>query len=480
VDFPTLKVFFADSPIARLFRRDNPAAILGFLHHAFVETPRAAVPEGQLVAMLRDYSEMISGLGEKAASDPAKTIEDWCSNGFGILSKYFDPNGDVMCEMTADAHRVVSWVHNLTTTEFVAAESKIKSLWRDIETMVERATTNPAVRLEQLQKQIDTLEAEAKRLRETGEMEVLTPSQVNQDFVRLVALMREIPGDFRTVEEKLQQVASSISTRMMEEDANRGELVRMALDADEQLRRSEQGQSFDGFWQFLVGEGQRQQFEDVVELLYGIEGLTEQNRDNPIFRTLFSLLLREGEKVIRSQQRLSGQLRRAMDLTVRTHRRALMQSLREAKRAALARRDEFAGNRRFIYINDDSTLSSFMTRPLYERPVKADLTVDLVEASNAGGRELLAQFGGMNPIRLEKLRENVRQMLKGRSLVTLHDIVERYPPQNGVIEIVAYVSIAAESPNNYIDPDYPEEVKLPWRNPPAVLRVPHTLIQEVK
>ncbi len=479
MDIPTLKNFFSESPIARLFRRDNPGTIVAFLYRTFVETPRMAVNEGQLVAMLRDFADEAAALGEKPIGDAAKTVDEWCSEKFGILTKYFDADGEVMCEMTADAHRVISWIQNLTTTEFVAAESKIKSLWRDIENMVERATSNPGVRLEQLQKQIEILEKEADLIRTTGQMEVMTSAQVNADFMRLVNLMREIPGDFRTVEDKLQRVASVISLKMMEADSNRGEIVRLALDADEQLQRSEQGQSFEGFWQFLMAQGQRDQFEQIVEQLYAIGGLSELNRKNPAFRALFSALLREGEKVIRSQQRLSGQLRRAMDIGVRSHRRALMEGLKEVKRAALARREEFAGDRKFMFLNDESTLASFMTRPLFERPFQANLTIELREASSEGGRELLAQFGGMSPIRLEKLRGNLRRMLEGRNIITLSEILELHPPENGVIEIVAYISIAAESPRNLVEPNYPEEVLLPWMNPPAVLRVPHVIIQEV-
>lgn len=479
MDVPTLKSFFSDSPIARLFRRDNPGTIVAFLYLTFVETPRLAITEVQLAAMLRDFSEQASAFGEKPIGDAAKTIDEWCSEKFGILTKYFDADGEVMCEMTADAHRVISWIQNLTTTEFVAAESKIKSLWRDIQNMVERATSNPGIRLEQLQKQIEALEAESTLIRTTGEMEVTTSAQVNADFMRLVSLMREIPGDFRTVEEKLQRVASSISTKMMEADSDRGEIVRMALDADEQLHRSEQGQSFEGFWQFIMAQGQRDQFDEIVEQLYAIGRLSESNRKNPAFRALFSALLREGEKVIRSQQRLSAQLRRAMDIGVRSHRRALLEGLREVKRAALARREEFTGQKRFMHLNDESSLSSFMTRPLYERALQANLTVELREASTTGSKALLAEFGGMSPIRLEQLRSNVRRMLEGRNIVTLSEILELHPPENGVIEIVAYISIAAESPRNLVEPRYPEDLPLPWMNPPTVLRVPHVIIQEV-
>lgn len=479
LEYEIIKNFFSSSPIARLFRRDNPAAIVGFLHLTFVENPRGAIPEGQLAALLQAYSEDLAAIDEKSLGEPQKLIEDWCSEGFGILTKYFGTDGEVMCEMTADAHRVVAFIQNLTTTEFIAAESKIKSLWRDIENLVERATSNPGVRLEQIQKQILALEDEAKTIRTTGQIEVMTSAQVNGDFTRLVALMREIPGDFRTVEEKLQTVAAKISTRMMEEDANRGEIVRLALDADEQLQQSEQGQSFEGFWQFLMAPDQRERFEEYVELLYRIDALSEQNRKNPAFLTLFSALLREGEKVIRSQQRLSAQLRRAMDIRVRSHRRVLMEGLREVKRAALARREEFAGDKKFLYICDDSSISSFMSRPFFERPFEGNLSVELKEAVPDESKELLAQFGGMSPIRLEKLRSNVRELLQGRSLLTLGEILDRFPPENGVIEIVAYISIAAECPRNLIEPNYPEDIPLPWFNPPAILRVPHVIIQEV-
>jgi hypothetical protein len=393
--------------------------------------------------------------------------------------KYFDKEGEVMCEMTADAHKVVSWIQNLTTTQFVAAESKIKSLWRDIEVVVQRASSNPADRLEQLQRQMDAIDAEMQEIRRTGKMDVMTPAQVNAEFARLVGLVREIPGDFRTVEEKLQGVAEMIATRMIEEDANRGELVRLTLDADELLRKSEQGQSFEGFWQFLMAPGQRDQFEQMVDIIYAIHGLNDANRQNPSLRGLFSALMREGEKVVRSQQRISGVLRRAMDVSVRAHRRAVAEAIREIKRNALLHVDDFTGHREFVEVSDAPALDSFMTRPLFEPVTTADLTVDLKEAVSTADRTLLAQFAAMQPIHLEALRRNVRELLQQRSIVTLSDIIERYPLKNGIIELIAYISIAAESPRNVIDPEQPDELALPWLAHSVRLRVPLVIIQTV-
>ncbi len=479
MDYFPLSRFFAESPVARLFRRDNPALIVSFLHETFVATPRMSVPEDQLVAMLTHYLGELQEDGAGPFGDAAKTIEDWCSEGFGILAKYPDQDGEVVCEMTADAHKVVSWIQNLTTTEFVAAESKIKSLWRDIESIVERATTNPAVRLEQLQRQVDAFSAEMDQIRQTGKMDVLTPAQVNEDFARLTALVREIPGDFRTVEERLQRVAQAITSRMLEEDSNRGEIVRLTLDADEELRRSEQGQSFEGFWQFLMASGQRDAFESMVELLYRIEGLSDANRDNLALRSLFRSLLREGEKVIRSQQRISGQLRRAMDVSVRASRRAVTEAIREIKRHAMARRDDFAGRKRFVAIDDEAEIASFMTRPLYEQPVFADLTVDLTEAKQVLDVALLVEFGRMQPIHLERLRQNVRELLRGGQVVTLADIVAAYPPTIGIIEVVAYISIAAESDRNVVDSANTELLRLPQLAEHVRLRVPQVIVAEV-
>lgn len=479
MEYFSLKTFFSESPVARLFRRDNPAMILSFLHETFVATPRMSIPEAQLIALLAHHIAGLEESGEGPFGEPTKMVEDWCSQGFGILVKYPDKEGEVVCEMTADAHKVVSWIQNLTTTEFVAAESKIKSLWRDIQTMVERATSNPADRLDQLQRQVDTLLAEMDEIHRTGKMDVMTPIQVNGDFVRLTSLVREIPGDFRTVEEKLQRVAQAITTRMVEEDANRGEIVRLTLDADEELRKSEQGQSFEGFWQFLMAPGQRDVFESMVDLLYRIDGLSDLNRANPALRSVFRALLREGEKVIRSQQRISGQLRRAMDVSVRANRRAVIEAIREIKRQAMARRGDFAGCRQFISIDDEPEMTSLMTRPLYEPTVAEDLTVTLKEAEQGTNHALLAEFSRMQPIHFERLKANLRALLRSREIITLADIIEAYPPSCGLIEVIAYISIAAESPRNVVDPTRSEDLALPWLPANVRLRVPQVIIQTV-
>jgi hypothetical protein len=481
MDYPTLEAFFSTSPVAKLFRRDWPAMIVAFLHQTFIATPRISLPESQLVALLGGYLEDLTALGKGPFGEPAKLVEDWCRDEFGILEKYFDSEGEVVCQMTGNAHKVVAWIQNLTTVQFVATDSKMKSLWRDLNAVIDRATSNPDDRLLQIERQAEQLQAEATQIRATGQMEVMTPAQLNADFSRLITLVREIPGDFRTVEEKLQQVAANITARMMEEDANRGEIVRIALDSDEELRRSDQGQSFAGFWEFLMAPGQREEFETLIDTLYRIPALSDQNRTNPVLRHLFSVLMREGEKVIRSQQRISGQLRRAMDISVRIHRRAVAEAIREIKRTAHLRREEFAGDRAFCGIFDDPDTDSFMTRPLFEPAEKADLTVDLQVASPLMDPTLLKEFANMRPIRLELLRANLRTLIATRGgLVTLEEVFERYPPVNGLIEVMAYISIVTESRENYISEDTTTLVAIPGLPTNLRLRVPEMAIQTVR
>ena len=61
------------------------------------------------------------------------------------------------------------------------------------------------------------------------------------------------------------------------------------------------------------------------------------------------------------------------------------------------------------------------------------------------------------PLDLPKYRKRVTDVLKEQPQVSLRELIERYPIESGIVDVVAYVAIAGEGSQNVF---YPETMRI--------------------
>jgi hypothetical protein len=98
-----------------------------------------------------------------------------------------------------------------------------------------------------------------------------------------------------------------------------------------------------------------------------------------------------------------------------------------------------------------------MERPLYSpaaRPVIADLVLEVDEPD----LDASALFDRLY-VDKEVLRRNLRHALQDRTQVTLHDLLDTHPLQQGLAELVAYLQLAGDDPRTVFDEEIRETVQ---------------------
>jgi hypothetical protein len=90
-------------------------------------------------------------------------------------------------------------------------------------------------------------------------------------------------------------------------------------------------------------------------------------------------------------------------------------------------------------------------RPLFTPPLRSDID-DTVSLGD--GAEITAD-GLFDRVYVDKarLRDSIRRALQRRDQISLHEIVSAFPLEQGLAELVAYLSIATEEPGAVIDED---------------------------
>jgi hypothetical protein len=113
-----------------------------------------------------------------------------------------------------------------------------------------------------------------------------------------------------------------------------------------------------------------------------------------------------------------------------------------------------------------------MTRPVWREPPRIVPQGSIEIADDDSGWEELRRFRNLPQIRLQDLRRNVDSCLERDETVILSQVLAAFPPKHGIIEILGYLIIAAQTDQHYIADSDNTEIVVPsgkkWRIP-AVL-----------
>jgi len=204
---------------------------------------------------------------------------------------------------------------------------------------VQRSTEDPALRLEQLEQRRDQLQQQIEAIRELGKVDDLyTSTQLRERFLEASALARQLLRDFRLVEDRFRDIARSIQEAQLQPGARKGSLVEFVLDADAELKSSDQGRSFYTFWEFLMAPTRQDELYTLLHEVNLLPDIQTVIREGAVLRHLPSYLVAAGEKVVQSNYRLAEQLRRMLDEQSIAERRRVRELALEIKQIALARK----------------------------------------------------------------------------------------------------------------------------------------------
>lgn len=463
-------------PAVRILAIENSPLLLGFFWTVFKGAGRSVVPEDELRSLLASYlDERRQDEPDVYPASPADYLNDWCKPERGFLRRYFiDGQTEPMIEMTASSEKALVWLESLAETEFVATESRLESVFKDLEELVRRASADPDVRVAALLADIEKLHAEIDHIRATGAAETFSPLQINERFGRLLATARELVGDFRQVEENFRAVARQIAERQAEPNVTKGAVVAHMLDAHDEMRASAQGQSFYAFWRLLLSEESQRRFKGAVQQVYALPELEARLKENRLLARLIGHLLDAGEKVAKSNEHMSGNLRRVLDTADLLERARVRELIGEVQAAALTVKHRPPTGDDFYSWEDLPEVWTAMSRDLWTPtekvagsgiPEKGDSALSLAD---------ILRLRELPQVQLHRLRENIATLLKEHDAVALPDVVAVFPPEHGMIEVVGYFVVAAEDKRHYIAEDMPTSITLPngrrWRMPNALFR----------
>lgn len=450
MDYTLLANLRRNHPAWRLLAADSAPFIIAFLHRAFIEPNVRVLGEKELTTKLEDYLyHLRRTVSEEAFPKPARNyLLDWAGDDRGWLRRYYPPDSDEPhLDLTPAAERAIQWLASLQQTHFVGAESRLKLVFDLLSQIAMGGETDPDVRLRELQRRRDEIDAEIERIHD-GTLPLMDPTQLRERFVQATDTARALLADFRQVEQNFRDLDRQVRERITTADGGKGALLEEIFGERDAIVDSDQGKSFRAFWDFLMSPARQEELTALLEQVLVLDAVAELSPDPRLKRVHYDWLT-AGEVTQRTVARLSEQLRRYLDDQAWFENRRIMEVLRHLEQCALAMRDEPPKANVMSLDAASPTVALPMERPLFTPPVKPAIEdQQLVEGeADVDTRALFEQFY----VDKERLRARLRKALQTRVQISLAELLDAHPLEQGLAELVAWLSLATGEESGVVD-----------------------------
>ncbi len=446
---------------------DHGPLVAAFLDYAFRESNSRYLAESELASRLEDY---LYGLrqaeGEDAFPRTADSyLADWAHNERGWLRKFYPPNTDeAHFDLTPATEKALQWMDGLFERSFVGTQSRLFTALTLLREIAHGVEENPETRIARLEEEKRAISREIKDIK-AGNIPTLDERSLREHFTNFSRTARELLSDFRAVEHNFRELDRTVREKIAGWSEDKSTLLQAVFGEHDVIAESDEGRSFRAFWDFLMSPESQDELSMLLDTVYELEALGELRHDKRLKRIHHDWMT-AGEQTQRTVARLSQQLRRFLDEQAFLENKRIMQILDQIGRHGLDMREDMP---RGSFTEIDSAraeISLPMERPLFS-PSQEPLVGDVVEDDTALDIDISALYNQIMVDR-KRLQDNIHRELTQADQVSLDIVVERYPLQEGLAELVTYLALATESEYGVIDEEH--RIVLWWTDLTGITR----------
>lgn len=436
----------------QLLHADNAPLILSFFYRVFIVSNRRTYSYIELITKLDDYLyQLRQDYGDGLYPKSAKAyIEDWCHNDNAYLRKYYPQYGDdPECDLTPSTEKAIDWIQSLEQREFIGTESRLFHLFELLKDIVHKTETNVELRLAELEAQKKAIDLEIDKLKREGVVDVYDPRQIKERFMQAEETARRLLSDFRQVEYNFRELDRNARERITLSDKQKGSLLDEIFSEQDVIRDSDQGKSFKAFWEFLMAPKRQAELSSLLTEVFNLKDVVKLHPDKLLVRIPI-FLLDAGEKVYRTGNLLSEQLRRYLDDQAYLANKRLMELISSIEKETIQQKEKIPLQGKFIELTHfKANISAFMSSTLFTPPKKTRLSTGQLKA----GAEHVMISALFEQVYVDEalLASRVQKALQYCSQISLTDLINKFPVEKGISEIIVYLKLATQSERSLID-----------------------------
>lgn len=438
MDHDEIERLRTDHPAWSLLNARTAPLVLSFLARVFVDGNRSNVAASSLAAELDDE---LYALNQRLGNDAypkaaASYLDDWASPDRGWLRKHYPPGSDEPhFDVTPAVEKSLTWIRDLRPREFIGTESRLNTIFVLLREMVYGSDSDPADRLADLRRQREGIDREIERA-EAGNVEVLDEIGQRDRYQQFAKTARDLLSDFREVEENFRHLDRSLREQIASWGGSKGELLDDVLANRSTIADSDQGRSFQAFYDFLLSAERQAELSEMLSRLHEMDSVSELD---PRLSQVHFDWIDASERTQVTVRMLSEQLRRFLDDQVWLENRRVIDLLRDIEAKALELRDVSTTSLTMKLDDTRVPVALPMERPMYRRTRAVPLDSERVEP---GDPEFDASvLHDQAYVDHEVLVDQVLRSLGSRDQVGLDEVVSGRPLEHGLAELMAYLAL---------------------------------------
>ncbi len=467
LDYFELKHMRKSHPAWRLMAAENSPLIAGFLDKVFSDVKIRQISEPEILMLLEDY---LYSLREMESEDrfprsASEYLSEWSRNDRGWLRKFYPPGRDEPhFDLTPASEKALQWMRELFERAFIGTESRLFSSIELLKQIVNGMEEDEESRVARLEEEKQKIDEEIRRVRE-GYIPLLTDREVRERFLQFQRQSGELLSDFRAVEQNFRDLDRDTREKIASWTGDKSSLLKILLGERDTISGSDEGQSFSAFWGFLMSSVSQEELSDLLDAVCALDAVKDLEESERFKRIHFDWML-AGEQTQRTVARLSQQLRRFLDDKSFYENRRISRLLDGIEQKALKIRGA-SPEGVFLSMNGfRPEVRLPMEHPLFSPPLSHELTAHF----EAADMTVLDDEVLFNQVVVDKkrLKGNIRRFVQKQDQASLGDILVQHPLEEGLAELVAYLSIAEDSLSAIIDDKIKEEIR--WTDREGILR----------
>ena len=457
MDYHRIKYLKETDPTIKILNADNSPLIISFLFQAFKQNSRNTIPNDELVSNLSDFLfSLRETYGNDIYPDSAQNyLEKWANDNF-LRRFYQTDNDEPNFELTPSSEKVLDWLKSLEKREFVGTESRLIKIIEILKEIAYKVSDDPTKRLIELEKQKAEIEEEINKIN-LGIPDKLSNTQIKERYFEVYDTANRLLSDFKQIEYNFRHLDQEIREKQIKQDIQKGKLLKEIFFSHDELLDSDQGKSFKAFWELLMYQSKQDELNILIDTIVNIPEIKEIKKDD-FLEGLKNNLIDAGYRVNITNHILIEQLRKYLDDRAYLENKKIMEIIKEIKTFALQIKDKPPG-KDFFEIDNRAKIEMIMERPFWDVLAGSELMkIDLEDglASNVDVQVLYSQFN----VNREELEDHISSLLQHNSQITLKTLLEHYPIERGLAEILTYLDIAVKKKNTVINEDIIETMVL--------------------
>ena len=471
-----------NSPSVALLRARNCGIITEFLAEVFGDM--SAVSHENIHSLLAEYLNSHEFEDEEESDilytdtyeeKASKYIRNWTDSGF--LTNYRNEDGEIYFELSSHSSKVLDWLAGLKQEEYIGTESKFKSIISQLRELVEYTNEDREKRLRLLVDKKMEIEHQIQQLQMGEDIKVFEEYEIVPRFQQINKLAKELLTDFKDVDDNFKNIIKEIYQKQIDPTLKKGGILQYTFDALDELKSSSQGKSFYAFWEFLLAREMQSELDTLITDLF--RTLKEKNIDggDTFLQNMVEYLYESGRKVYQTNDKMADKLSRIIRENEISRSDVSKRLVQEIKNTLIEISKKGQKPDVSLSVDDGMEISIPFDRKItFEQNESTEY--DSIPETETLSIEDLGELGKVfSNVYVDRkiLVKNIRETMKGKSQVTLLDVVEQFPLKQGLPELFAYFGALGQFQHKTVNEEKRQAIVFDHQNNKRI-RIPEVII----